>query len=726
MSLTIRVGILAALASASGCVVNPYQITFDGAAAPQDAGVGSEVVPGMDLGDMETLEGGCLPEICNNEDDDCNGITDDVPASELQNDPNNCGTCRNRCFVPNSDTCGVCVDGDCQFPCCSGNIDCVANLPPEVKVCETDCIPRGTEICNEEDDNCDCTTDEGFDKTMDPTNCGVCGRVCTGLNAMDFCVNSICDWVCDCDTTGVMPCFANVLSVPPGCEYPCPQVPIAGGPYPDLDERDGDGGADEPEVSCDAIDNDCDGVIDDGNPGGGADCGETEGECEAGTETCVFGAPICLPDADSQLPETEICDNLDNDCDSFTDNGFDKLNDPRYCGDCTPCVRPNTFTDCNNGSCDFVACHPGYLDFDGDGTCEYLCTVTGPEICDGVDNDCNTVIDDGLGVPPPICSTLGACAGTDAVCAAGPCDPIVKWRCNYNAPAETDPTCGTLVPQETLCDDVDGDCDGVIDDHEPTKGDACDDGELGVCRGTGNIVCEADNTGVECIITSPGGVASAEVCDGTDEDCDGTLDNGAPNTMVPVNMGGFDFWIDAYEASRPDATAGVAGTMEHRSCSVAGVLPWANATWIEANQACQDAGYRLCTEAEWQEACEGPSNLQYPYGMGYDPDACNGNDYDPDCTGFDDDDVQPTGTPYGCPAPGSSICESDYLALDLSGNLKEWTSTQVGSSPVTYRVRGGSYDNSAGALTCDFDFTSNEPDFFYFNLGFRCCSDTAP
>ena len=41
-----------------------------------------------------------------------------------------------------------------------------------------------------------------------------------------------------------------------------------------------------------------------------------------------------------------------------------------------------------------------------------------------------------------------------------------------------------------------------------------------------------------------------------------------------------------------------------------------------------------------------------------------------------------------------------------------------------FRVRGGSYDNIAGALTCDFSFLSLDEDIELPNLGFRCCSTT--
>ncbi|RMH43476.1 MAG: hypothetical protein D6689_05020, partial [Deltaproteobacteria bacterium] len=203
-------------------------------------------------------------------------------------------------------------------------------------------------------------------------------------------------------------------------------------------------------------------------------------------------------------------------------------------------------------------------------------------------------------------------------------------------------------------------------------------------------------------------------------------DEGAPDTMVHVTAGGLDFWIDAYEASRPDATPSSSGSAEHRACSNPGVKPWRSVTWSQAAAACAAAGKRLCTEAEWQAACEGPSATAYPYGDAYAPNACNGDDYDPDCAPPDDDVCLPSGTAYGCPPPASSACVSAFGAFDLSGNVKEWTATQVSASPVAYRIRGGAYDSVASGLTCQFDFVSGSDTFSFPNLGFRCCADTAP
>ncbi len=76
------------------------------------------------------------------------------------------------------------------------------------------------------------------------------------------------------------------------------------------------------------------------------------------------------------------------------------------------------------------------------------------------------------------------------------------------------------------CNNRDDDCDGNVDeDFEPDKGNACDNGKLGVCRRTGTLVCKSDETGLTCnAAVGPNG--SAEVCNNLDDDCDGKVDEG--------------------------------------------------------------------------------------------------------------------------------------------------------------------------------------------------------
>jgi DNA-binding beta-propeller fold protein YncE len=74
------------------------------------------------------------------------------------------------------------------------------------------------------------------------------------------------------------------------------------------------------EETCDGRDNDCDGNPDDGNPGGGGACGSDVGECSYGVSECRTGVIECVG---SIGPSVEVCDRLDNDCNGVVDNGQD-------------------------------------------------------------------------------------------------------------------------------------------------------------------------------------------------------------------------------------------------------------------------------------------------------------------------------------------------------------------------------------------------------------------
>ncbi|MBI5480435.1 MAG: SUMF1/EgtB/PvdO family nonheme iron enzyme, partial [Deltaproteobacteria bacterium] len=334
---------------------------------------------------------------------------------------------------------------------------------------------------------------------------------------------------------------------------------------------------------------------------------------------------------------------------------------------------------------------------------------------------------------------------------------ITTWVCDY--PATVDVVgLNEIAAQESRCDNVDNNCDGSIDEIfflAHANNSHCEqDGSwgpvvYGTCRGYGRWLCEGctdptdpascTGTGDSAVCdmacgaptckaqTAPG----TETCDGTDEDCNGLVDDaiaaGATNDMRHVVAAGFDFYIDTYEASRPDALVGSGGALEHRSCSKVGVMPWQSVTHVDAAAACAGGGKRLCTEQEWHQACAGPSNRTYPYGNAFDADACNGWDYDPDCAGGNDNYALPTGSAYGCPLPHTpDTCVSEDGVYDMSGNLREWTATQVVTAPPAFRIRGGGYDNISLALTCDFAFLSADATYYHPDLGFRCCAPCAP
>jgi Putative metal-binding motif len=86
------------------------------------------------------------------------------------------------------------------------------------------------------------------------------------------------------------------------------------------------------------------------------------------------------------------------------------------------------------------------------------------------------------------------------------------------------------------CNDLDDDCDQQIDEDFPDKGNACDDGQLGICKGTGHLVCDAQGTGLTCNIDNPGQPGTGETCNNLDDDCDGLIDEGACSTCGTVEL----------------------------------------------------------------------------------------------------------------------------------------------------------------------------------------------
>jgi hypothetical protein len=702
----------------SACDVTPFDLNsnggddggvlFDDAGNPIfiDAGANGDGGVPFDAVGVDACIG--FPETCDGADNDCDGNIDEDFDFDL--DPANCGGCGTTCSLPNM--AGTCNVGDCEYSCLAGFLD--LNMDIQMDGCEYACLPsnNGVEACDFTDNDCDGLTDEDFNLLDDEDNCGGCGVPCLVLNAVPECTMGMCGFS-DCDDG-----FEDVIPEVPGCEYTCPENPPSA-------------------ETCDNVDNDCNGIVDDGNIANvGDDCTDPgfemiadTGECAFGAIECSFGIEVC---SNYVAPITETCNDLDDDCDGTPDEDFDKLNDPRYCGGCTACDLDEAIAGCSVGMCTIVACLPGFVDSDGDpgNGCEYACTPSGPEVCDGIDNDCDELFDTDdpdLAIPGNLCSDLGECGTVSATCGIPPCETQTQWYCDYSVTSAELDSCGQVLIEETICDDNDGDCDGAVDESFTTLGDTCVDANDGICQGSGDLICNVAGDDVTCDITTPGQMATSEVCNNLDDDCNGMVDDGAPDDWTFIDDGmGTTFWMYTYEASRPDATDAEFGVADHRSCSQPSVFPWRNATWVDANQACIDAGHRLCTETEWQLACEGLAGNRYPYGNPYQADFCNGHDYDHDCTGDNEDFCLPTGLDFGCPAPGTSQCVSEFGVIDMSGNLKEWTSTQVSFGPDTFRIRGGSFDNVRQGLTCDFDFVSAEDDFFFTNLGFRCCSDTGP
>ena len=455
-----------------------------------------------------------------------------------------CGGCNESCSVPNATA--VCDNGECKLSVCesywydansSDSDGCEYYCQPTVDASKhmdrCDGIATSGDPDNDgyepRDNDCDGEFDEDVDFLNDVQNCGYCGNVCLFNHAEASCENGVC-------TMG--DCLDNWYNIETGagngCETYCTGSPSSPEVCNLLDDNcdgqtdegnPGGGGAcytdNGPDAGC-YLDTDS--------------SYKCKGECSPGSLQCSGGRVDCTG---SVLPSLEVCDGLDNNCNGLVDEGLST-----GCGG-NPTGSPDEGL-CSSGValCDSQHASPGNPVYDTD-NCQGSVTPS-LEMCDGYDNDCDGLVDEDSGSDGNnnnvdindnrlgISCGLGACSGNTQVCIGGQvkCEggftPAPEEACNM-VDDDCDGQTDELVTYQcegshgVVCNDTDGDCDSYSEGICQAGTLGCDAGHTQICKGSVGPSC-ADS-------------AHCDDCDGFDNDCDGLTDEDAFYGISDVTCG---------------------------------------------------------------------------------------------------------------------------------------------------------------------------------------------
>jgi formylglycine-generating enzyme required for sulfatase activity len=194
--------------------------------------------------------------------------------------------------------------------------------------------------------------------------------------------------------------------------------------------------------------------------------------------------------------------------------------------------------------------------------------------------------------------------------------------------------------------------------------------------------------------------------------------------------------LDAHGGEHPHSPYEPVDGLVVRAKTAPATIPQGYISQVQALQACEMAGKRLCAESEFRTACRGvtPGSL-YPYGgQTRVPGYCNdgkgsmvGLLHGRDASGWSFanlNDPRLNQLPGGLAPTGSyPHCRSAAGVWDCVGNLHEW-----GADPADGnghgRFRGGFYgDAEMNGRGCLYVTSAHDPSYHDYSTGFRCCAD---
>lgn len=221
-----------------------------------------------------------------------------------------------------------------------------------------------------------------------------------------------------------------------------------------------------------------------------------------------------------------------------------------------------------------------------------------------------------------------------------------------------------------------------------------------------------------------------------------------PAQMALVRMDGGQVCVDRYEGAlvvraadggespwSPTESIDAEDASTFRAIPAEGIQPQAFVSANQAEAACENAGKRLCSLAEWTAACRGQPDHDYlyPYGDTYEPGACNEGRATSPVEDLYGPNAQFTFTELNDPrndqlpdtvAKGGAFprCVSAYGTFDMHGNLHEWVHDEDAPDPSHGTFMGGYFvDAKINGAGCTYRTTAHATSYHDYSTGFRCC-----